>query len=350
MDIGTPLIEVTLTEEEAVDGYRMWFLIPVKGRRLLAPVALDMHRPWNSGGPSTAICVLPESDRLPVGPGFHEAPVAACRCGLYAMGELNAVVGGGGMDWEERLRSAVLGRARLWGRTMAGPNGWRAEFARITELLSLPGQEETVREVASVYGVPVKLLPEPVRFEGGPLEGTIRFGTPTVDSFISTFHDYSFIPDHDWEAGPEEGMIDEGLSSPVRSHERRRADPRERGARDYRRLRAARKPPACARADRSGAERLALVLVAARPRVPRRAGDVFGRDPWFSVKRLDWVSHFGSWTPWNPPGPDVGWQGAHGLFGPAQAGGTYQFRARLRNVASGKASGFSPAKTVDVPV
>jgi nitrogen fixation protein len=197
MDIGTPLIEVTLTEEEAVDGYRMWFLIPVKGRRLLAPVALDMHRPWNSGGPSTAICVLPESDRLPVGPGFHEAPVAACRCGLYAMGELNAVVGGGGMDWEERLRSAVLGKARLWGRTIVGPNGWRAEFARVAELLSLPGQEEIVREMASAYGVPVKLLPEPIRFEGGPLDGSIRFGTPIVNSFITTFHDYSFVPDRD---------------------------------------------------------------------------------------------------------------------------------------------------------
>ncbi len=194
MDIGTPLTQLELTEAEAVEGYRMWFLIPVEDRRLLAPVALDMHRPWNPDGPSVAACVIPESDRLP---GFHEAPVAACRCGLYAMGELNAVVGGGGMDWEERLRSAVLGKARLWGRTIVGPNGWRAEFARVAELLSLPGQEEIVREMASAYGVPVKLLPEPIRFEGGPLDGSIRFGTPIVNSFITTFHDYSFVPDRD---------------------------------------------------------------------------------------------------------------------------------------------------------
>ena len=101
------------------------------------------------------------------------------------------------MDWEERLRSAVLGKARLWGRTIVGPNGWRAEFARVAELLLLPGQEEIVREMASAYGVPVKLLPEPIRFEGGPLDGSIRFGTPIVNSFITTFHDYSFVPDRD---------------------------------------------------------------------------------------------------------------------------------------------------------
>ena len=65
--------------------------------------------------------------------------------------------------------------------------------------------------MASAYGVSMKLLPEPVRFEGGPLEGTIRLGTPTVNSFISTFHDCSFVPDHDWEADLADGMIDEGF-------------------------------------------------------------------------------------------------------------------------------------------
>jgi N-acetylneuraminic acid mutarotase len=58
---------------------------------------------------------------------------------------------------------------------------------------------------------------------------------------------------------------------------------------------------------------------------------------------------FGPWAPWDPPGSSGGWQGAHGLFGPTQAGDTYQFKARLRNVASGNASGFSPPLTVAVP-
>ena len=93
---------------------------------------------------------------------------------------------------------------------MTGPNGWRAEFARVTKLLSLRGQEQTVLEVASAYGVPVGLLPEPVRFEGGPLDGTIRFGTPAFDSFIATFHEYSTNADHDWEAD-QGGLVDQGL-------------------------------------------------------------------------------------------------------------------------------------------
>ncbi len=85
---------------------------------------------------------------------MHEAPVRGCRCGLYAMKELVPLVSGS-MERSERLRFAVYGRARLWGRTFIAPHGWRAQYGRVVELRALPGQERMVRELAALYTVDV---------------------------------------------------------------------------------------------------------------------------------------------------------------------------------------------------
>jgi plastocyanin len=61
-------------------------------------------------------------------------------------------------------------------------------------------------------------------------------------------------------------------------------------------------------------------------------------------------SSFGPWTTWSPAGTTGGWARAHALFTPPGAApGTYQFRSRLRNVATGHAGGWSPAISGTIP-
>ena len=90
----------------------------------------------------------------------HEAPHAACECGIHAGRELAA--------WEHYLHvgaeSRVFGRVLLWGATVEGASGWRAAFGRPVEIV-VPSAVERADEVADAlraYGVPVFVL-EPAR-------------------------------------------------------------------------------------------------------------------------------------------------------------------------------------------
>jgi hypothetical protein len=82
----------------------------------------------------------------------HEAPCAACECGIHAGRDLAA--------WEHYLRvgaeSRVFGRVLLWGATVEGTHGWRAAAARPVEIFVPAAVTERVDGLGA-YGVPVHL-------------------------------------------------------------------------------------------------------------------------------------------------------------------------------------------------
>ena len=108
--------------------------------------------PWPVDEPIRAVCRRPS--RSP-----HEAPSRACECGIHAGRELGA--------WDHYLAvgsgTRVFGRALVWGSTVEGRHGWRAEWARPVEIFVPPAVTDgrDVAEALAVYGVPVRVL-EPV--------------------------------------------------------------------------------------------------------------------------------------------------------------------------------------------
>jgi hypothetical protein len=127
-------------------GWKVWRVDA--DARLLSVLYGDQ---WPVGEPVRAVCkrVLRSS---------HEAPSRGCECGIHAGRELRA--------WEHYLAvdagNRVFGRVLIWGSTLEGPHGWRAEHARPVEIFvpsavhDAAGVAEGLRE----YGVPVHVLPE----------------------------------------------------------------------------------------------------------------------------------------------------------------------------------------------
>src|SRR5262245_39295386 len=75
-----------------------------------------------------------------------------------------------------------MGRVLAWGRVLIGRDGFRAEFAKITALITT----ELVRDVASFYGVPIA-APR-TKDEEGVTEGwvgTVERGEPTIVTLVT---------------------------------------------------------------------------------------------------------------------------------------------------------------------
>jgi outer membrane protein assembly factor BamB len=85
--------------------------------------------------------------------GDHEAPVATCSCGLYAVADLGSV------PLHDPSRS-VLGCVALWGTVVEGELGWRAARGYPVILFADPSfDEHTGHQLGERYGVPVFTLP-----------------------------------------------------------------------------------------------------------------------------------------------------------------------------------------------
>jgi hypothetical protein len=95
---------------EPVEGWRAWRL--ALDRRGVSLVPNGRGRPWPKQKAADAGCWRHRS---------HDAPVAACTCGLYATNDRTLL---------DRARSpSVVGTVALWGRVIQHSLGWRAEFA-----------------------------------------------------------------------------------------------------------------------------------------------------------------------------------------------------------------------------
>jgi hypothetical protein len=101
---------------------------------------------------------VPEDECPMCGRPPHEVPGEACRCGFYAMRalspELIETVDGSG-HWD--LAGAVLGRVLLAGKVIEHTGGYRAERARVAELIPISGTEPSVMRLANRLRLPMGL-------------------------------------------------------------------------------------------------------------------------------------------------------------------------------------------------
>jgi hypothetical protein len=103
--------------------------------------------------------------------GRHEAPRERCSCGVYAGKELCDVLSmalpaadlaaGIGVELSDLLPDEaplpirIVGRVHLAGKIVEHAFGYRAERARIAEILPLPGYDWRTEAVARLYAVPL---------------------------------------------------------------------------------------------------------------------------------------------------------------------------------------------------
>jgi hypothetical protein len=107
------------------------------------------------------LAMAPGADpALPVEDPPHEVPMEHCSCGFYAMRDLDrglVDMSLYGMLTEQsgRAQIYVLGRVLLAGKVIEHAQGYRAERARIAELIPVNGTEGTVAPLAAALGLPM---------------------------------------------------------------------------------------------------------------------------------------------------------------------------------------------------
>ena len=154
-------------------GYRIWVYNLVEQRAELYSLSSIGVEPrgmerWEDGVARwiVATCrVAPE----------HDAPVEACSCGFYAMSSVSRLLEEASvlvrapvdMIFEETRSwpdpGVVMGRVELAGKIVEHEYGYRAERARIAELVPVQGTEDEVRRLAARLGVS---MGKPIRVTG----------------------------------------------------------------------------------------------------------------------------------------------------------------------------------------
>ena len=156
-------------------GYRAWQVTEEATGLVFYPLS-HRSREWvgATGGWATARCPVGSEERWiasKVRPGWidrvaHLAPDESCSCGFYAMKELHPhlvqlVAFARRAELTPRSQGTfVLGRVELAGKVIEHAKGYRAEHARIAELIPLRGTERAVESIARRVGV---RLASPVR-------------------------------------------------------------------------------------------------------------------------------------------------------------------------------------------
>lgn len=127
---------------EPIVGYRAWrYTANVRAVQLF-PITLTAHdlgeeNPWEGAWSGWVRASCPTSDE-----GTHLAPDERCSCGFYAMKTPDAVDWFAAMghdrtdaDRTDASKGVVLGRVELAGKVIEHETGYRAERARIAELI-----------------------------------------------------------------------------------------------------------------------------------------------------------------------------------------------------------------------
>jgi hypothetical protein len=149
---------------DPIVGYRAWrYTIGQRGARLHPLVQRGSGGPrgvsvWDEASWSwvTATCSRGAAS-------WHVAPEEDCTCGFYAMSTLPPVVSACGFRTAEigtgSTSGVVMGRVELAGKIIEHEWGYRAERARIAELIPFRGTEQSVMILAARLGLPIS---EPV--------------------------------------------------------------------------------------------------------------------------------------------------------------------------------------------
>jgi hypothetical protein len=135
---------------EPIVAYRVWSVELPGGDAVLHSMN---GTPWERAAWSRAECGRPNVEPF-VRISSHESPAEGCSCGIYAVKELPYVAP---VTWALRTGSAVylLGTVELAGKVIEHDRGYRAERARVLEILPAPGQESLAEHVAAAYGARV---------------------------------------------------------------------------------------------------------------------------------------------------------------------------------------------------
>jgi hypothetical protein len=150
---------------DPVEGWRLWLAVTDdSGALRLTSVMQPVS--WPVREPIVAACVPRRSlvRTRRIDHPDRPAPVASCRCGIYAISDprpLDAYfdtnhVRRCGLQW-------AIGRVSLWGTIVESQRGWRASHAYPKHLF-VPlakhnrNQGEEIGDHLSRYGVPVEML------------------------------------------------------------------------------------------------------------------------------------------------------------------------------------------------
>jgi hypothetical protein len=152
---------------EPLSGYRLW-AYEIGGRQAsLHSITCGGRQgcPWGVGtGWVTASCAMKDDPR-------HVTPSEDCSCGIYAVPTISALFAQGFPVENGDGTGFVMGRVELAGRIVEHEFGYRAEKARIAELVPLEGCTRDVRRLASRLGLPI--APAVSWPEFPPLEGEV---------------------------------------------------------------------------------------------------------------------------------------------------------------------------------
>ncbi len=179
-----------------IEAYRCWRITPGS----LTLVALNEELPWARRRWTVARChalrfktrfgSVPELDPDPL--PHATSPEETCTCGLYASKTLDKAVemawatslpirvpaGEDVETWSESLvmKTSLVGRVHLAGKVIEHDRGYRAQYARVVELLPFPGQEPTAERIGRAYGAAVTsgMVPRLPPKQWQRLRGVIR--------------------------------------------------------------------------------------------------------------------------------------------------------------------------------
>ncbi len=159
MDDPSPRIPDAI---EPISAYRAWFYSIEFRTAELYPISGSSK--WNAweGAGSTWVTASCPRFKSPT----HEVPSEGCTCGFYSHKELDLSVDHAGMfhlmtNQGRGPDQVVLGRILLSGKVIEHEWGYRAERARIAELIPFRGTERSIMVLAHRLGVGMAPAVEP---------------------------------------------------------------------------------------------------------------------------------------------------------------------------------------------
>jgi hypothetical protein len=177
MDDPSPRIPDAI---EPIAAYRAWFysiewrtaqLYPLAG-----PPVSSRGNVWEGAGTTWVSASCPKFGSM-----AHEVPSEVCTCGFYSLKELELAAEHAAIFHHMSVTGVrhgrvVLGRILLSGKVIEHELGYRAERARIAELIPFRGTEHSIMVLAHRLGVGMAPAVEP----GSQEEVLLSMGGPPV--------------------------------------------------------------------------------------------------------------------------------------------------------------------------
>ena len=146
---------------EPISAYRAWFYSIEGTSAQLFPLSGSMvGGEWEGAGARWVSASCPR-----FGSASHEVPSEGCSCGFYSHKELGVAVSHAGIFHLSTQGQApvqvVLGRVLLSGKVIEHESGYRAERARVAELIPFRGTERSIMVLTHRLGVGMAPAVEP---------------------------------------------------------------------------------------------------------------------------------------------------------------------------------------------